>query len=241
VAVHPLRDLAVAGPSLDRCCARARALAGDSEAFSLGELGIDKVCELTRFATREETDRDAERTRSLTFWFENEGRVFGLCAYLPAAQGAQLVKALDRVAEHMPVNPGEEDVHLDARRADALLALTGTRIAQDADPDRATVVMHATVDALCSQDGAAEIEGGPVIHAETARRLACNARVQMVPARTSHRVVGKRRHDRPRWTIGRTSDNAFEWFHPDGVRYRAGPGPPRYMDERPPAFVAAGF
>lgn len=185
-------------------------LAHISEAFSRGELGIDKVVELTRFATAQtearliewakgvsgacirrkadltlrrsvEEIREAEETRSLSWWYLNEGRRFGLQAELPAAQGAVVAKALERLADTLPVMPGEEGAHLvDARRADALVALCSTRIAEDADPDRATVVVHAQLGALVGDDPGCEIEGGPAIDAETARRLLCHARSQTV-------------------------------------------------------------
>lgn len=77
--------------------------------------------------------------------------------------------------------PGEEDAcYTDARRADALVALCSANIASDADTDRATVVVHAALDALVSNESGCEIEGAGVIHPETARRLACIARVQVV-------------------------------------------------------------
>jgi Domain of unknown function (DUF222)/HNH endonuclease len=166
--------------------------------------------ELTRFATREtEADllrwakgvscgairhkadlslrpslvevKDAERARTLSWWYFEENRRFGLQAELPAADGAVVATALERLAETIPVMPGEEDpVHADARRADALVALCSSRIAADPDPDRATVVIHAQMDGIASGEGGCEIEGGPVIHPETARRLLCDARVQAV-------------------------------------------------------------
>ena len=92
-----------------------------------------------------------------------------------------VARALDRLARRIPVMPGEEDeFFIAARRADALVALASARISQDPDLDRATVVLHASVDALASADRGVEIEGGGVAHAETARRLACDARLQTV-------------------------------------------------------------
>jgi hypothetical protein len=100
-------------------------------------------------------------------------------AELPAAQGAVVARALERLADTLLVMPGEEDPSLvGARRADALLALCSARIASDPDPDRATVVIHARLDGLVDETGGCEIEGGPVIHPQTARRLLCTARVQ---------------------------------------------------------------
>jgi hypothetical protein len=180
------------------------------EAFSSGELGVDKVVELTRFATSETEgrlipwakrvsaaairrkadlslrqdigeDRDAEGARHLSWWYLDEGRRFGLEAELPAAQGAVVARALERLGEAIPVMPGEEDrCYADARRADALVAMCSSRIAGDPDPDRATVIIHAQLEGLVEGSGGCEIEGGPVIHPETVRRLACTGRVQRV-------------------------------------------------------------
>jgi hypothetical protein len=181
-----------------------------SQAFFAGELGVDKVVELTRFA-RPETEgdllrwakqvscaairhradrslrpsideaRDAEKSRSLRWWYLEENRRFGLQAELPAADGAVVAKALERLAETIPVMPGEEDAcFAEARRADALVALCSAGISDNAHPDRATVVVHAQLDGLISGKGGCEIENGPVIHPETASRLLCEARVQTV-------------------------------------------------------------
>ncbi len=77
--------------------------------------------------------------------------------------------------------PGEEEgCFVSARRADALVALASAHLAADSDTDRATVVVHAQLEALASRHGGAELEGGGVIHAETARRLLCHGRVKLV-------------------------------------------------------------
>jgi hypothetical protein len=178
-------------------------------ALSSGELGVDKVVELSRFASFEseagliswakrvscaavrrkadletrsiEEAQEAERGRFVRWWYLDDDTRFGLEAELPAAQGATVARALERVAESLPGMPGEEDpVFADARRADALTAICSSRLAEDADADRATVVVHARMDDLARDDGAAQIERGAAIHAETARRLLCDARVQIV-------------------------------------------------------------
>jgi hypothetical protein len=179
-----------------------------SEAFRSGALSIDKVVELARFATQEtegrliswakgvsaacirrradlasrpsiEEAREAERARFLSCWYVDNSRRFGLEAELPAAEGAVVRRALERLAETLPMMPGEEGpCYASARRADALVALCSSTIGVDADPDRATVIVHAPVEALAAADQSCEIEGGGVIHPETARRLLCNARVQ---------------------------------------------------------------
>jgi hypothetical protein len=194
-------------------------------AFSSGELGIDKVVELTRFATQDteagliawatgvscgairrrgdlaarrsiQDAKDAEAARSLSWWWFDEGRRFGLQAWLPAAQGSVVARALDRLARDLPVLPGEEGADgAEARMADALVALCSTRIAEDADPDRATVVVHAPLEAIVSGGPGCELEGGGVVHAETVRRLLCDGRLQAVIEDRGGQPVG----------LGRTS------------------------------------
>lgn len=179
-------------------------------AFERGSIGIDKVVELTRFATPEtevrllvwasrvsgacirrrgdaetrrslEDARDIDRSRFVRWWWFDEGRRFGLEAELPAADGAVVARALGRLAEEVPAMPGEEDAtHRPARRADALVALASARLAEHPDADRATVVLHAPMGALVADDGGCELEGGGMVHPESARRLLCTSRIQAV-------------------------------------------------------------
>jgi hypothetical protein len=203
-----------------------------SDALGRGELGIDKVVELSRFATPEfEADLigwargvscaavrrradlaarasrdevvDAERARFVSWWHMDEGRRLGLEAELPAEQGAIVVRALERVAETIPTMPDEaDDCFASARRADALVAICSARIADDPDPDRATVVLHAQLGGLEDGMGGGEIEDGPVVHPDTVRRLVCTARVQTVVEDRAGNVLG----------LGRTSREPSAWM-----------------------------
>jgi hypothetical protein len=214
-AAHALEDLPLIAEVLER-----------------GELGIDKVVELARFATPETESRlirwartvsvgavrhrgdlearasiadvrETERIRELTWWYHDEGRRFGLEADLPAASGPVIVNALEREAERIAAMPGEKDtVYASARRADALVALCSARIGADPEPDRATVVVHARLDGLEQDTGGCEIEGGPVIHPQAVRRLLCNARVQTIVEDAFGNVLG----------IGRLSRQAPAWM-----------------------------
>jgi len=189
-------------------------------ALASGALGIDKVVELCRFAAPEterdllrwatavscgairrrgdlvvrpalEEDRDAERDRTLSWWYTEEGRRWHLQAELPAASGAIVVRALERMAARVPQMPGEDEtLDAPARRADALVAVCSARVATDPDPDRATVVVHASLEGLLTGSGGAELEAGPVLHPETVRRLLCNARVQTVVENANGEIVG---------------------------------------------------
>jgi Domain of unknown function (DUF222)/HNH endonuclease len=210
-----------------------------ADALARGELGLDKVVELTRFATpgderrllawaervsaasvrraadralgREpEEVRSAEGFRSASWAFVDDGGRFALQAALPAADGAIVARAIERLAETLPAMPDEQgDFGVDARRADALVRICAARIGADADPDRATVVVHATAGALASGSGGCEIEAGPVISSETARRLCCTARVQWVASDASGRPIA----------LGRMSREPSAWMLRE-LRYR---------------------
>lgn len=210
-----------------------------SRAFARGELGIDKVVELARFAsseteghliswardvscmtirhrgdlaTRASTEEvvETEQARSLSWWYFDEGRRFGLEAELPAAQGAIVARMLERAAGSIPVMPDEQGASFaSARRADALVALCSARIAADPDPDRATVVVHAQLEGLVSGSGGCEVEDGPVLHPETVRRLLCNGRVQTVVEDEGGNVLG----------LGRLTREPSSWMVRQ-VRYR---------------------
>ncbi len=204
-----------------------------AEALASGEVGVDKVVELCRFADpntegsliawargvstasirhkadlvlkrRIEEVREAERSRFLNWWDLDEGKRLGLGAEFPAADGAVVRSALERIMEEIPVMPGEEDdSYAEARRADALVMLASTQIASDQDPDRATVVVHVRAGGFGKENGASELEDGPVIHSETANRLACSGRLAWLLEDQKGDVlrVGRLRRDPPRWMM----------------------------------------
>ena len=212
------------------------------EAFACGELSLDKVVELAQFASAEteavlvewamrvssgrirhqaELLRRAERDeaalvdqeRTVSWSYYDQGRRFGLSADLPAADGVVVAKALDRLADRVPVMPGEEGPWgIEARRADALIMLASGHIAADPDPDRATVILHARVgggpppDASSPVQGnlhGVELEGGPVLHPLVAERLLCSPRVQVVGEDATGQVLrlGRMRREPPEWML----------------------------------------
>ena len=205
-----------------------------SEALASGELGVDKVVELCRFAAPEtegslilwakrvstasvrhkadlvlrraiEEVRDAERSRFLNWWYTDEGKRLGLEAELPAAEGAVVKNAIEGIAKRIPVMPGEEDeVHAEARRADALVMLASAQVSSNEDdPDRATVVVHVRAGGFGEENGASELEDGPVTHSETANRLACSGRLPWLLEDQKGDIlrVGRQRRNPPRWMI----------------------------------------
>lgn len=158
-------------------------------------------------APKKEDVVEADRTRFLRYWFYDDDRRFGLEGSFPADTAAVVAKALDRLAGRLPDivdddHPMSFEDSLDARRADALVALASKEIAEDSDPDRATVVVHADLDALLGDHRGCEIEGGPIVHPETARRLSCDARLEVVLHDPDGCAVG----------IGRASRTPSPWL-----------------------------
>ena len=129
-------------------------------------------------------------------------------ALLTLDQGAALMAVVDELAHELPKHPDEndrtlpgiEDVSMEQRRADALVLLA-TRAGTDGAA-QTTVVVHAPIEALARDEGGSTLEGGGVLHPETARRLACDARLQVV-------VEGK---DGNPLGIGRTSQITPGWL-----------------------------
>jgi hypothetical protein len=110
---------------IDACHARVAWAEGVSCA------AIRRKGDLAASSSIEETV-DAERSRFVSWWWSDDGRRFELAAALPAASGAVVARALQRVAERVPVMPGEDDPsYAEARRADALVALCSARLGAD--------------------------------------------------------------------------------------------------------------
>ncbi len=210
-----------------------------ASAYAEGRLSLDQVKALVSFAT---TDDDAELAeaatgwsaaqtvavarrarrpsseeateshceRSLRMWWGPD-RSLHLRGRLPDAEGAVVASAIERIADQVPPDPTTNGFEpYEARCADALVQLASGGLAADLDPDRATVVVHA--DARLVR---AEIEGGPVVSSETARRLACDARLQMVAEGSDGQPVG----------VGRTTRSIPPWLarivrrRDDGCRF----------------------
>jgi len=201
-----------------------------ADAFGEGRLGWDRMQALTRFATAETDatlageapvvsaatvqmwareqrkltradSSDAHSGRAVRWWWNHRDRSLRLSGRFPEDDGARLVKAVERIAERLPKNPatGLYD-SAPVRNADALIEMASRSLGADSDPDRATVVVHAPIEALT--DGAAELEAGVLIGSETLRRLACDCRAQMIAHDRAGAAVG----------IGRVSRTIPPWL-----------------------------
>jgi hypothetical protein len=108
---------------------------------------------------------------------------------VPVDDGARLLKAIERA---MPERDKANPQTVGQRQADGLVALASVRVADDADPDRATVVAVVELAAICDDDprATAELETGEPLATETARRLVCDSRLSVLVQDPSGRAVG---------------------------------------------------
>jgi hypothetical protein len=143
-------------------------------------------------AFRRLTGDEAGETHALEYvdyhWAE-DGSLY-LRARLPAEDGTVLVRALEAARERVRARRGEErDAGADYEAApeafepprpmlvEAVVELAEASLAaSEQSPGPARVVVHVDAAALVADDsGRSELEDGPVISPETARRLGCDA------------------------------------------------------------------
>ena len=134
--------------------------------------------------TAQEAD-DIQASRYLNFNRWNDHiHVDGL---IPLEQGERLMTAVEELARELPNHPDEqapaplfpggEPASMDQRRADALVLLVTGGSSSTGDT---TVVLHTQPEFLASDDRGCTTERGSMLHPETARRLSCDARLQVV-------------------------------------------------------------
>jgi hypothetical protein len=161
------------------------------------------VRQFRRVQEVEEQSREARQHagRRLTYYHDDDGSLV-LKVQLPAEAGALVLKALDAAIRDLPLPPHplhcEPGLHVSAetfqrdlsgevpamtaRRADALAVLAESYLKHGAEAlnggERHQIVVHVDKCTLNDQStGRCEIEDGPPIPVETARRLACDASV----------------------------------------------------------------
>jgi Domain of unknown function (DUF222)/HNH endonuclease len=200
-----------------------------SEALEKGILSFEKVLQLARYldpefeedeirwaekARLDEIKRKAdvsnrptlddaqlnEVSRYLSLYDDQYGNV-GISGRMPAADGALFRAAIEEMRKKVPVMP-EEEPDEERQQMDALLALTLGQEDTAAAPGRATVVVHADLEALIAASKGAEIEGGPVIAPELASRMLCDADLELVVHDERGNTVG----------IGRASRETPPWL-----------------------------
>ncbi len=147
-----------------------------------------------------ELSREAaqQANRFLSWRYDDDGSLV-MKARLPAESGALVLKALQAAMDTSDVPAGTSNLNENVpagtstvksphettprmRRADALAVIAESFLAHGAEAlnggDKHQIVVHVSADTLRhAHAGCCEIEEGPSIAAETARRLACDASV----------------------------------------------------------------
>ena len=172
--------------SWDQVRALATLATPDTDAVLAQEAPGHSAAQLQAAARRarsvsEAQEAEAQRRRSLRWRFDHERGWLRLWGRLAHADGALVVAALERGAARAPSDPDAVELETyECRAADALVELAGLRLGADADPERATVVVHVDASALAGGPGSAALEHGPALATSTLERLACDARIQVV-------------------------------------------------------------
>jgi hypothetical protein len=130
----------------------------------------------------EELSREARQQegRRVTVRHDDDGSMVLLCR-LPAEVGARLLKAIDIAVDDVPAGTSNEPREsFSARRADGLGVVAESFLAHGAmemsGGDRNQIVVHVAAETLRDRRaGCCEMEDGPSIAAETARRMSCDA------------------------------------------------------------------
>jgi hypothetical protein len=149
------------------------------ETLGLSNAALDRAARRSRPPTSEE-ERAVWEKRWLIIQHSLDGSEGRLHARLPGAELHAVESAIRTRADRIPVNPetGMFDPY-PVRLADGLVELCATSGDQSSPPVQVTV--HADLEALTTTTettGVAELQAGPVITNQTARRLACDAIVE---------------------------------------------------------------
>jgi hypothetical protein len=137
-----------------------------------------------------ELSREAVQQRDQSLWWHTEpdGSLV-IRGRLPAEAGALFVRALQAAADSLPIpkdvsaETSSEDLQRSRkRRVEALATLAESFLAKGprdvSGSDRQQIIVHVDVETLTHRHaGRCELEHGPSIASETARRLSCDASV----------------------------------------------------------------
>jgi Domain of unknown function (DUF222)/HNH endonuclease len=199
---------------------------------------LERSLRAFRRLTSEEA-RDSHELEYVSYYWGEDGSLY-LRARLPAEEGTLVVRALDaaceqlrerRKAEHEREEAGEEAAwplepprspHVEALVELADIALS---VAHQGRPDvPARVIVHVDAAALTAEgEGRSELEAGPVIAPETARRLGCDAETVAAIERDGLPLsVGRRRRTVPpalRRMLEARDDGCCRWPGCDRSRH----------------------
>ena len=201
-----------------------RVATADSEEFLLHQATYATAAQLDRmlgaYNHSAEESKIAHEERELSWSWQSDGSL-QVSARLPAEEGRAFLDALEAARSQIrdeqrtsdeesgPAGPREEDTPagplLGSRdtNAGALSLLAESFLAHGtatrAGPDRTQVIVHVDVETLSADAfGRCELEAGPGISPETARRLGCDASLRVLIKRGKRALyVGRRTRSIP--------------------------------------------
>ncbi len=195
--------------SLDQVDAISKLATAETEETVIAEcLGLSNPA-LDRAARRAHPPSTADavetwRDRWLSIQYTLDGIRGSLHADLPGPDLHLVEAAIREKADRIPPNPesGVFDPY-PQRLADGLIELCATTTGDEATSPPTQLVVHADLESLTSDPettGVSELEGGPVIPSETARRLSCDPILECT-VYDHRRVLGIGRRSRliPSW------------------------------------------
>jgi hypothetical protein len=150
---------------------------------------VERVVQSCRRAKdSQELSREAVQQRDQSLWcFTDADGSLVIRGRLPAEVGALFKKALEAaedslaIPKHVPAGTSSDELHRNRkRRVEALARIAESFLATGPQEltggDRQQIVVHVDVQTLKHDHaGRCELEHGPALAAETARRLACDA------------------------------------------------------------------
>jgi hypothetical protein len=193
--------------SFDQLAPLTKLASADTDAAMAEQAPACTVAQLEAAARRSrpvstEEANESHRRRYLRLRPDDDDGGRHVSGWLADAEAAVVERAITALAQAAPRDPvtGVYD-DFESRCADALVELASTDLAGEADADKASIVVHADPAVLGGAQGWAEIEDGHPISAETARRLACDSRWQLVAEDNAGQALGLGRKTRqvPRW------------------------------------------
>lgn len=170
--------------SFDHLRALVQVASEETEEDLLTEVGGASVAHAFRVVKKiqgvsKEDSRAAREQRWVETRKDHDNRLLYLFGVFPEEEGVRVERAIDRLAGNMPEDPSfDGKTPIGVKRADALAALAASVLTKGSPSTE--VVVHVRLDDLLSGKGAAEIDGGPLVSPETARRLLCDGYLQTV-------------------------------------------------------------
>ena len=144
---------------------------------------VETLVRAYRRAEEQELSRERQQqmNRGVRYCWDDDDGSLVLKVRLPAAVGALVLKAMEAAVPETPPDEVERPTW-SHKRADAMAVIFESFMAHGAEAmsggERHQVVVHVSAETLSAGGGErCEIEDGPAIAAETARRLTCDASV----------------------------------------------------------------